>query len=757
MRISNNYSLTPINSNKPSFKRNWAEHASWGARFVKETGKTNFKLFTFPDAKAVFVEVAAKAGKNFGNIKERIVQILATQGAIFSINKISSKDEESQIYPMQNTGEGIYEAEGINTEENAQYRYIIVKNNNEINIVKDPYAKKQSNINGWSEIYNPDNYEWQAKDWIEGKDPRRIVRKPNESLRGLENLFIDEINIPTLSEEGTFEKAKTYIDHIANKGNATAIEIMPVENTFSLQWGYDGVDKHAVNEKMGGAVKLKELIDYAHSKGLNVIMDMVPNHQGPDGNYLRQTGPYLRKKPGPWGDLFSYEGRNNAPVRDYMVNAALWWANEFKVDGIRFDMTQRSDSDWLLRQITDELHEHNPDVFLIAEDAREDNPVVTTYNNSLCSHSEQLERIDNAITTIKHNRKLDNKDPRKKQETPIKGLGFDSEWDFKLMHSIVDAYVKDYPINIDQIDNHLRNSRHLVKFAMSHDEIGNNDGTRLVTKPMKYELDLCNKVRDINGVERKHTAAHLAHKLAELCSQRNVEEMPYEEFQKFAIEAGLDSNKQLNPQAVQRAFNIAKAQHKLAQGTILTIPGPKMFFQGDDEMKLTKFKFFRELSSDEQNRQRPEFVKGIIAEKGYDSYEPIARLDSIVDTKINNKFEEETLRFTQDLCKLVKSSPALLKGEIINTYKDYHNQVHTHHLKYENEEILVVKHFGQFFKSKEFNIANFPDGNWEEIFNSDKEIYGGLNFVNEDRGDSITRSNQNLNLAPNSIMILRKV
>ena len=88
-------------------------------------------------------------------------------------------------------------------------------------------------------------------------------------MRGLDKLIIDEINIPTVSKEGTFAGAKARIDKIAERGVATAIEIMPVENTYSMQWGYDGVDKFAVNEKLGGAAGLKELIDYAHGKGLN--------------------------------------------------------------------------------------------------------------------------------------------------------------------------------------------------------------------------------------------------------------------------------------------------------------------------------------------------------------------------------------------------------------------------------------------------------------------------------------------------------
>ena len=82
---------------------------------------------------------------------------------------------------------------------------------------------------------------------------------------------------------------------------------------------------------------------------------MVPNHIGPDGDYLTQTGPYERGA-GKFGGEFNYEGKNNKYVRDWMVNAALWWANEFKVDGIRLDMTKMCGSDYLLKQIVSEVN-----------------------------------------------------------------------------------------------------------------------------------------------------------------------------------------------------------------------------------------------------------------------------------------------------------------------------------------------------------------------------------------------------------------
>ena len=89
--------LTDRRQQKPSFGRNWSEHVSWGANYMKETGKTNFKMFSFPDAKGVFVEVADKAVAGVSNIRERIVQVLATMGTAFSIKEIIAKDGESKV------------------------------------------------------------------------------------------------------------------------------------------------------------------------------------------------------------------------------------------------------------------------------------------------------------------------------------------------------------------------------------------------------------------------------------------------------------------------------------------------------------------------------------------------------------------------------------------------------------------------------------------------------------------------------------
>ena len=747
MRVDNINSFTGVqkkqnlknrNSN-PTFQRNWSEHISWGANYFKETGKTNFKLFSFPDAKAVFVEVGKSISEGFGSIRDRVVQILATAGTAFAVKNVLPDDEKSAVYPMENKGEGVYEKNDVDAKPGMPYRYIVVDKNNNINLVKDPYSKKQENINGWSTIYDSDNYKWQNTDWLEGKDSRRISRKPDELQRGLEGLVIDEINIPTLSKEGDFETAKKRIDVIAKRGVATAVELLPVENTFSKQWGYDGVDKFAVNEKLGGAEQLKSLVDYAHGKGLNVIMDMVPNHMGPDGDYLAQTGPY-EKGSGQFGGEFNYEGQNNKYVRDWMANAALWWANEFKVDGLRLDMTKLCGSDYLLKQIVTEVNEHNPNVFIIAEDGRENKESVTRYVDAPISHSEELDFIDTQVDFIA------NKGWR---STPV-NIGFDSEWDFRLMHTIKNAVLAPGANLLEDLDNRLKASQHRVKYVMSHDEIGNEDGTRLIPKVMVRQLDLFVKSKGNTDAQKGQAAARAGQKLAELVVSKDFATIDDTKLALFERNLGIND------------FMTAIAKQKLALGTVMTIPGPKMYFQGDDEADLSNFKFFREFSGEKQQRAKdPDFAERIIAEKGYDTLESIARPDSILGrVKPEGMFKDVSTQietFSKDLAKLMQTMPALKAGDIVGTYKDNNHNVHIHHLKLGKDEALVIKNFGQGFHYKNYQYYGFPqNSNWQEVFNSDAKAYGGSGYSNKGR-NSITNINQNLSVAPNSIVILKKV
>ncbi len=745
-------------NSSPSFRRNWSEHASWGANYLKETGKTNFKLFSFPDAKAVFVEVADKAITEITNVKDRLLKIagvtLAGTGVTAVVDTTNNTDiepfdQKTKIYPMIHKGEGVYEVTGTDAKVGDKYRYVIINKDNEINIVKDPYSKKQDNIKSWSSVYDPDSYKWANIAWLEGKDHRRIVRKPDEPFRGLEKLIIDEVNIPTLNKEGDFQSAKSRIDTIAQRGVATAIEIMPVENTFSKQWGYDGVDKFAVNSNLGTPDQLKELIDYAHGKGLNVIMDMVPNHIGPDGNYLRQTGPYI-KSSGRFGDLFNYQGENNRYVRDWMVNAALWWANEFKVDGIRLDLTQGMESDYTLRQIALELNEHNPDVFIIAEDHRDKMHSLTSYYTPKnISHDNQINDIDIRIESIKNGWK----------DEPW-SIGIDSEWDSNYQKSLVNNIFEPNGKNLDDLDNYISTSHYRVKYGLSHDEIGNEDGTRLIPKFLVRHFILSSKVNGHDEASKGQAAAQTSQKLAELIVSEEFEKLSNSELALEERNIGL--NEFIPKMELINAFKSAVAKQKILLGTIMTTPGPKMYFQGDDEADLSQFKFFRELSKERSQREAdPTEIYKVFNKKGYDTLEEFARPDSTLGkVKFGGLFKDlqsEMIKYSQALRILIDTYPSIEKGESSGTYKDYKNNIHIHRLKYKNEETMIIKNYGTGFLNKSYGFDGFPENStWEEIFNSDELEYGGGGYSNKSRKD-ITRENQNLSVAPNSIVILKRV
>ena len=759
MKIYTNYYYantvtTPKNEEKPSFKRQMAEHMSWGANYIKASKHANFKLFTFPDAKKVFVEVGTKAGNSFGKLWERLFPIATAITALQTAKIIKSDDQKSVIAEMNNKGDGVFEAKNIPAEAEAEYSFVIQKADDSIVRVKDPYSKKQDDVNGWSKIYDQTKYVWQNKDWSEN-DNRRITRKPLEKLRGLENLRIEEINIPTLSQEGVFDTAKSYIDKIAEKGIANTIEIMPVENTNSLQWGYDGVDKFAVNSNMGGPDKLKELVDYAHGKGLNVIMDIVPNHIGPDGDYLSKTGPY-EKCPNNWGMIPNYEGENNQYIRDWMTNEALWYIREFNVDGLRLDMTGHCESDWLLKQINEEVHYHFPDVYLFAEEGRENDDNgnvayrITKQENPWGTHHDMLNYID---SSVKNNIST----PKDRISIPS-SMEFDSRWDFKMMHAIKDLLIAPDHISLWDLENAIKNAPFNLKFVMSHDEIGNNDGTRLIPKAVSEYLNLAEKMRDDSNKGQR--AAHLAQKLCELCMTDDIYNLEKSGMlDMLAKSEGMKSYEHIEARHLEDAFKAALAKQKLAMGTIMTIPGPKMFFQGDDELDLSYFKFFRKFSCDNTIAQEGPYIL-TNADKGYNTLESCARPQSVLGSvkPANKTVSEQMINYNKDLVSLAENNDALLKGDITGTYVDEANKVHIHQLKYNDNEILVIKNYkstGNCFHN-DYGYPNFPPGQWREIFNSDNYKYGGSgNYLNSDRY-AIDYYNQHIKLSPNSVVILKK-
>lgn len=188
----------------------------------------------------------------------------------------------------------------------------------------DPASRfNPEGVHGAAEVIDPRDYHWQDAGW---------------TAPPLSELIIYELHIGTFTAPGTFRAAIEKLNHLVALG-VNAIEIMPVADfPGNRNWGYDGVSLYAPARIYGSPNDLRALVDAAHCHRLAVILDVVYNHLGPDGNYL---GIYSRdyfnpNHKTPWGDGFNFELE---PVRNFFVENAIYWRREFHVDGFRLDAT----------------------------------------------------------------------------------------------------------------------------------------------------------------------------------------------------------------------------------------------------------------------------------------------------------------------------------------------------------------------------------------------------------------------------------
>ncbi|MDX1665082.1 MAG: malto-oligosyltrehalose trehalohydrolase [Candidatus Promineifilaceae bacterium] len=147
-----------------------------------------------------------------------------------------------------------------------------------------------------------------------------------------------ELHIGTFTAAGTFEGAIERLEYLRALG-VTHVQLMPVaESPGERGWGYDGVDLFAPEHSYGGPEGLKRLVDACHERGLAVLLDVVYNHLGPDGNYLAQFGPYFTDRyHTPWGDAVNLDGPGSDEVRSFFIDNALMWLGDYHFDGLRLD------------------------------------------------------------------------------------------------------------------------------------------------------------------------------------------------------------------------------------------------------------------------------------------------------------------------------------------------------------------------------------------------------------------------------------
>lgn len=154
----------------------------------------------------------------------------------------------------------------------------------------------------------------------------------------LSRYIIYELHVGTFSQEGTFDGAIPHLDRLAELG-ITAIELMPVAQfPGGRNWGYDGVYPFAAQNTYGGPDGLRRFVDACHQRGLCVVLDVVYNHLGPEGNYLGKFGRYFtRRHTTPWGEALNFDGRGSDEVRRYFIENALYWIRDCHIDALRLD------------------------------------------------------------------------------------------------------------------------------------------------------------------------------------------------------------------------------------------------------------------------------------------------------------------------------------------------------------------------------------------------------------------------------------
>jgi maltooligosyltrehalose trehalohydrolase len=193
----------------------------------------------------------------------------------------------------------------------------------------DPASRFQpEGPHGPSEVVDPGLFRWTDEKW------RGI---------SLQDQVVYELHIGTFTQPGTFGAAAEQLPALARLG-VTVVEVMPVaEFEGSFGWGYDGVDLFAVSHLYGGPDEFRRFVDRAHGLSIAVILDVVYNHFGPVGNYLRAFSPsyFTNRYNNEWGDAINFDGDDAAPVREFFTANARYWIDEFRLDGLRLDATQQ--------------------------------------------------------------------------------------------------------------------------------------------------------------------------------------------------------------------------------------------------------------------------------------------------------------------------------------------------------------------------------------------------------------------------------
>jgi len=266
-----------------------------------------------------------------------------------------------RMLPLEADGKGYHQATVENVMPGSLYFYRL----NGKTERPDPASKFQpQSVHGPSQVMDS-NFSWQDEGW---------------TGLPLEDHIIYELHTGTFTAEGTFNAIIPHLDMLRELG-ITALELMPVAQfPGNRNWGYDGVYPFAVQDSYGGPEGLKQLVAACHHQGMAVILDVVYNHLGPEGNYLADFGPYFTEHyRTPWGRALNFDGPDSDEVRRFFIENALYWIREFHIDALRLDALHAildtspfTFIEELARSVHDEAENLKRQVYLIGESAAND-------------------------------------------------------------------------------------------------------------------------------------------------------------------------------------------------------------------------------------------------------------------------------------------------------------------------------------------------------------------------------------------------
>lgn len=370
--------------------------------------------------------------------------------------------------PMTSDERGYWSVAKKNVQQGDRYSFVLDDGEK----YPDPASRWQPDgVHGASAVM-PNSFNWTDHNW---------------SGIPLEDMVIYELHVGTFTNAGTFDGIVSKLDYLRDL-EVNAIEIMPIAQfPGERNWGYDGVYPYAVQHSYGGVEGLKRLVNEAHRREIAVILDVVYNHQGPEGNYLPNFAPYFTEKYKTfWGSAINFDDAWCDGVRQFYIGNALQWLDEFHIDGLRMDAVHAI-WDFGARHFIEELREQ-------------------------VHHLEARDRRKKVLIA-----ELDLNNPRYVYPSEIGGYGMDGQWIDEFHHALhalateeVDGYYEDFGSTSHLVKSiqdsyvytgeySIHRKKHFgikpafahygqfVVFAQNHDQIGNRLLGDRLTKTLSFE------------------------------------------------------------------------------------------------------------------------------------------------------------------------------------------------------------------------------------------------------------------------------